>query len=167
MTDFEFSRRIPLDTIGAGGRDEDFAATSEECAALAKRFDWLAVDRLSGTARLTRVAGGVHAVGRLSARIVQACAATGEPVPENIDESFDLRFVEQLDTSDADEIELDEGDLDTLPIENGAIDLGEEAAQTLALAADPYPRCAESNDVNVSSGPANGAFAGLKGLLKP
>lgn len=167
MSEFEFSRRITLDTIGAGGRDEEFAATPEECAALAKRFDWLAVESLKGKARLTRVAGGVHAVGQLSARIIQACAATGEPVPENIEEPFDLRFVEQLDTSDAEEIELDEGDLDTLPIEGGAIDLGEEAAQTLALAADPYPRCADSDDVNVSSGPANGAFAGLKGLLKP
>jgi uncharacterized metal-binding protein YceD (DUF177 family) len=167
VSDVEFSRRVPLDTIGAGGRDEDFAATPEECAALAKRFDWLAVEHLRGTARLTRVAGGIHATGTLSARIVQACAATGEPVPEDIEESFDLRFVEQFASPEAEEVELDEGDLDTLPIEGGAIDLGEEAAQTLALAADPYPRCADSDDVNVSSGPANGAFAGLKGLIKP
>jgi hypothetical protein len=167
MSDVEFSRRVALDTIGAGGRDEDFAATPEECGALARRFDWLAVEHLRGMARLTRVAGGVHAVGKLSARIVQACVATGAPVPEDIEEPFDLRFVEQFDTSDAEEIELDAGDLDTLPIEDGAIDLGEEAAQTLALAADPYPRCADSDDVNLSAGPANGAFAGLKGLLKP
>jgi uncharacterized metal-binding protein YceD (DUF177 family) len=167
MSDYEFSRRITLDLIGAGGRDEEFAATPDECAALAQRFDWLAVESLSGKARLTRVAGGVHAKGTLSARIVQACAATGEPVPENIEESFDLHFVEDLAASEAEEVELGAGDLDTLPIENGAIDLGEEAAQTLALAADPYPRCGDGDEVNVTIGPANGAFAGLKGLLKP
>jgi uncharacterized metal-binding protein YceD (DUF177 family) len=167
VSDLEFSRRVTLDTIGAGGRDEEFAATPEECAALARRFDWLAVESLKGRARLTRVAGGVHATGTLSARIVQACAATGAPVPEDIEEPFDLHFVEDFGMSDAEEVELGEGDLDTLLIENGAIDLGEEAAQTLALAADPYPRCADVEDMNLQAGPANGAFAGLKGLIKP
>ncbi len=166
MNNIEFSRRITLDAIGAGGRDEEFTATPDECAALARRFDWLAVEQLCGKARLTRVAGGVHAAGTLSARIVQACAATGEPVHETIEKSFDLHFVENLGPSEAEEVELGAGDLDTLPIEDGAIDLGEEAAQTLALAADPYPRCAGSDEVRVTFGPANGAFAGLKGLLK-
>lgn len=167
MSDVEFSRRIALDTIGAGGRGEDFAATSEECAALARRFDWLAIDKLEGTARLTRVAGGVHATGTLRAKIVQSCVATGAPVPEVITESFDLQFVEGLATPESEEVELDAGELDTLPIEGGAIDLGEAAAQTLALAANPYPRCSGVEDVNVQTGPANGAFAGLKGLIKP
>lgn len=167
MSDVEFSRRIALDTIGAGGRDDEFAATVEERAALARRFDWAAIGRLEGTAKLTRVAGGVHATGTLRAQIVQNCVATGAPVPETIAESFDLRFVEGLATPESEEIELGEDELDTLPIEGGAIDLGEAAAQTLALAADPYPRCAGVDDVNLKSGPANGAFAGLQGLLKP
>lgn len=167
MSDPEFSRRIALDTIGAGGRDEDFAAKKDECAALARRFDWLAVEALNGSARLTRVAGGVHATGLLRARIVQRCVATGAPVTEKIEDAFDLRFVEGLATPESEEVELGEDELDTLPIEDGAIDLGEAAAQTLALAADPFPRCADADRVNVQTGPANGAFAGLKGLLKP
>lgn len=167
MSEFEFSRRVPLDTIGGGGRDEAFEASVEERAALAKRFGWIAVEALSGEARLTRVAGGVQAAGTLKARIVQRCAATDAPVAEDIAEPFDLRFVEQFDATEGEEIELAEGDLDTLPIEDGAIDLGEAAAQTLALAANPYPRCDNVEDVGLKTGPANGAFAGLKGLLKP
>jgi uncharacterized metal-binding protein YceD (DUF177 family) len=167
MSDLEFSRRVALDTIGEGGRNEKFAATVDEGAALAKRFDWLAVKSLTGTALLTRVAGSVHAVGTLKARIVQSCVATGDPVPEVIEESFDLRFVEGLATPESEEVELGEDELDTMPIEGGAIDLGEAAAQTLALAANPYPRCAGVEDVNLKTGPANGAFAGLERLLKP
>ncbi len=167
MNDLEFSRRIALDTIGAGGRDEDYSANKAECAALAQRFGWLAIESLRGSAKLTRIAGGVHAVGTLKAKIVQSCVTTGAPVAETITESFDLHFVEGLATPESEEIELAEEELDTLPIEGGAIDLGEAAAQTLALAADPFPRCADAEDVNLRVGPANGAFAGLKGLLKP
>ncbi|CAM3095050.1 Chitinase [Sphingomonas antarctica] len=167
MTELEFSRRIALDTIGAGERDEDFAATRDERDALARRFDWLAVDELKGRARLARVAGGVRATGRLHATIVQSCVATGAPVRESIDEAFDLHFVEGLATPESEEVELGESELDTLPIEGGAIDLGEAAAQTVALAANPYPRCADADDVNLTAGPANGAFAGLKGLIRP
>ena len=167
MNDPEFSRRIMLDMIGAGARDEEFSANKAECAALARRFGWVAVESLRGSAKLSRVAGAVHATGKLHARIVQNCVATGTPVPQAIEEPFDLCFVEGLATPESEEIELGPDELDTLPIEGGAIDLGEAAAQTLALAADPFPRCADAADVNLKTGPANGAFAGLKGLIKP
>ena len=39
-----------------------------------------------------------------------------------------------------DEIELSEDDCDTVFYTGGAIDLGEAAAETLALALDPFPR---------------------------
>ena len=69
-------------------------------------------------------------------------------------------------------MELAEGELDIVPYEGGAIDLGEAAAQTLVLALDPWPRAPDA-DVALRAagvlregeeGPGN-AFAKLKGLL--
>lgn len=160
----EFSHVVPLDRIGEGGRDERFVADEAQRAALARRFGWVAVERLDGEARLRKVAGGVAAVGHVSARIMQSCTVTNEPVAEDIDAPFDLRFVDALREAD-DEVELADDDLDTLPIEGGAIDIGEAAAQTVALAADPFPRAPGAGSGDASAGPSGHPFADLKGLL--
>ena len=67
----------------------------------------------------------------------------GEPVPEHVDEPFDLLFAPAPGGSGPDEeIELDSEDLDTIFHDGSAIDLGREIADTLVLAIDPYPRSA-------------------------
>ena len=55
-----------------------------------------------------------------------------------MDEAITLRFVEEGE--EGEEIELDGDAIDVLPIEGGAIDLGEAAAETLALSLDPFAR---------------------------
>ena len=103
--------------------------------------------------------------------MTQACSLTGEPLPARIDETVDLRFVEEI-VGEEDEIELSADALDTLPIENGVIDLGEAAAETMALALDPFPRAAGAEEAARKAGvvaedevqPFN-AFAALKGKL--
>jgi uncharacterized metal-binding protein YceD (DUF177 family) len=170
----EFSRRERLDAIGERERTVSIVATSDERAALAKRFGLLAIDRLSADFSIRRVAlaAGIEARGHVVADVVQPCIATGEPVPAKIDESVILRFVDD-NAPTTDEIELNEGDLDTLPIEDGAIDLGEAAAETLALALDPFPRSPDAETALKEAGvlgegdvrPA-GALAGLKAVLE-
>jgi uncharacterized metal-binding protein YceD (DUF177 family) len=81
----------------------------------------------------------VIAHGHVRAQVVQACVITDEPVPGTIDEPVALRFVID-DVAGEGEIELDEDALDTMLYDGAAIDLGEAAAETMALALNPYPR---------------------------
>lgn len=163
----EFSRIFPAGEIGERSRDITIEANAEECAALAKRFSIVAIGQLAATARLQRRADGIYAEGRMTAQVTQSCVATEKPVKARIDEPFVLRFVEDFDPQ-ADEIELSADDCDTVPIENGAIDLGEAVAETLALALDPWPRAPGADqaltEAGVSDGSDVGPFAALKAL---
>lgn len=137
----EFPRAVGLDTIGTAARTITIEANERERSALAARFDLIGIDALSATAELVAVGGGIEARGQLTARVVQRCVVSDDPVPATVTEAFALRFVDPaLLTPEGDEIELTDSDCDLLPIEGGAVDLGEAVAQTLALALDPFPR---------------------------
>lgn len=167
----EFSRPQRLDTIGAGELKVHVAADAAEMAALAVRFGLVSVERLEADYVLHRDVGGVIATGHVSAAATQACVATGGPVAARIEEEFALRF--RGDGDDApEEIELDEDALDTIFFEGGTIDLGEAAAETFALALDPFPRSAAATEALKAAGvkredevKPTGALAGLKDLL--
>lgn len=170
MTDApEFSRTYRLDAIGEGARSVSIAADAGELAALARRFGLIALNDLSATAQLTREDQVVTASGTLQADAVQACVASGEPVPAHISESFTLRFVPPaVQAGDEEEVELEESELDILTYEGGAVDLGEAAAQTLALALDPFPRAPDADDALREAGVIGeedaGPFSALKAL---
>ena len=68
----------------------------------------------------------------------QPCVATAEPVPFLITEALALLLTENQ--PEGEEIELADADLDSEPLVGDIIDIGELAAQALALALDPYPR---------------------------
>lgn len=140
----EFSRPVPIDRIGKGDdRPVRIAADAAERAALAKRFGLNRLDRLEADYTLTVVAGGWAATGTLFAEALQACVATGDDVPAHIDAPFTIRFVPEGALASAipdEEVELDEGTLDMMTVEDGRIDIGEAVAQTLALELDPFPR---------------------------
>jgi uncharacterized metal-binding protein YceD (DUF177 family) len=135
----ELTYIVRVHEIGGIARREAIAASPAECAALAARFDLLALDRLAADLAVVRDAGGIHVTGRLTAAGAQACVVSAEPVPFALDEAVDLRFTDAA-LPDADEVELAGTDLDVLPIEGDALDLGEAVAQSLGLALDPYPR---------------------------
>jgi uncharacterized metal-binding protein YceD (DUF177 family) len=167
----EFSRPQRLDTIGAGELKVHVAADAPEMAALATRFGLVSVERLEAGYVLQRDAAGVIATGHVSAVATQACVATGDPVAARIEEDFALRFVADGDEV-PEEIELDEDALDTMVFEGGAIDLGEAAAETFALALDPFPRSPVAAEALKAAGVKGedevkplGALAGLKDLL--
>jgi uncharacterized metal-binding protein YceD (DUF177 family) len=168
----EFSRRYTLDSIGAAPRTVTIEADEAERGALAKRFDLIALDSLRATATLHAVAGGIEARGAVDAAVTQACVVTADPVPGTIAEPFALRFIADVpsDAGDGEEgMELSDADCDVVPLEDGAIDLGEAVAQTLGLALDPFPRSAaeqaREDERKWVAGEEPGPFAGLKGLL--
>lgn len=140
MTAPEFSRPHRLDQIGAGESQVHIAATPEERAALAARFDLPSIELLEADYAIRRDAAGIIARGRITARVTQSCIATGDPVPASIDEDFAIRFLPETDTASEDEVELDSDECDTVFYTGSAVDLGEAAAETMALALDPFPR---------------------------
>ena len=136
----EFTRPIDGRRLPPAGGVYEIAATAEERAALARRFDLLQLGRLAARVELTPVPGGFFRLSAtLEAELVQACVVTLEPVPSRIEETFSLLYGAVDEQKD---IMLD-GDSETVePIEGGMIDIGEAVAQQLSLALDPFPRAA-------------------------
>lgn len=165
----EFSRIIKADTISDAPKRLDIGADETERRRLAGRFRLKSIDRLAAEVTLSRRAGIIHAEGVVHAAVVQACVVTNEPIPAQVDAPFSVRFVEAAFAPSVDEeVELSEQDCETLPLEDNAIDLGELAAETLALALDPYPRSAAADEALKEHGAVGeqegGAFAALKSL---
>lgn len=163
----EFARPQRLDTIGGEPRTVEIEADAPERAALAKRFDLIGIDRLAGRFTIRRDAAGIMVEGRVTAAVTQACSITGDPLPAAVDEPVALRFVPDGEAGQ-DEVELDDRDIDVIPYEGGAIDLGEVAAETMALALDPFPRGpnaeAKLKEAGVLSEEQAGPFGALAGL---
>ena len=135
----EFSHILHAHEIGTAARAVTLGASVAERAALAKRFDLIELAALDATLSARGVAGGVRVTGQFRARGAQPCGLTGAPVAFDLDEAVDLRFTAVVAVG-ADEVELTDADLDTLPMDGDGIDLGEAVAQSLGLALDPYPR---------------------------
>lgn len=159
----EFSRPLALGRILAAPRQERLVATGAECAALAERLGILAVERMGATLQLTPAAEGVVEVtGTLDAAVVQACVVTLEPVVQAVHEPVRWRLLPPgREPQDGPEDPWDE-----IPTDGtGLVDLGELAAEQLALALDPYPRAPDAV-LPAGLAPA-GAFAALAGLRRP
>lgn len=165
----EFSRSYRLDELGGGARKVEISADAAERTALADRFDLIAIETLEVAADLVRDGEAVTVTGHLRAAVTQACVASGEPVPAEVNEPFALRFVPAHAPDDSEEeMELAEGDLDEVTYDGNAVDLGEAAAQTLALALDPFPRAPDADETLREAGVVDeediGPFAALKAL---
>jgi uncharacterized metal-binding protein YceD (DUF177 family) len=134
----EFPRPERIDAIGEGDRRVTISADAGERAAVAARFGLVSVETLDAALTVRREAAGISVTGQVTAAVVQACSITDDPLPVQIDEPVALLFVEPGGSTE--EVELDQDALDTVEIEGAAIDLGEVAAETMALALDPFPR---------------------------
>ena len=168
----EFARPQRVDTIGDDARTIEVDADAQERAALAKRFDLIGIERLTGKFTIRRDAAGIIAEGRVTAAVIQACSITGDPLPATVDEPVALRFVAEEDAGQ-DEVELGDSDIDVIPHDGGTIDLGEVAAETMALALDPFPRGPNAEVVLKEAGVLSeeqagpfGVLAGLKDMLE-
>ncbi|MCW5729996.1 MAG: DUF177 domain-containing protein [Alphaproteobacteria bacterium] len=141
----EFSRLVEVDRLGEDGLRLSILADEAERRALAQRFGLIALDELRADIEVSRpIAGGpVRAVLDWKARVVQACVVTLEPVPASLADRAVLLYAEDAsgEAAAGAELELDFAEEDPPdPIVEGRIDLGEAAAEQLALALDPYPR---------------------------
>jgi uncharacterized metal-binding protein YceD (DUF177 family) len=136
----EFSRPVRADDAGVSRQPMLITADAAERAAVATRFGLLTLDRLEARLMLVREAVGIRVKGSVDAEGAQPCGLSAEPVTFRLSETVALLFTGAR--PEGDEIELDEADLDAELLTGDTIDLGEVAAQSMALALDPYPRAA-------------------------
>ena len=164
----EFSRMV--DIRQADGTRVELVASAEECAALARRFDLVRIDRLEADVSLIRDGEAVDASGTLSAGIVQSCAVSGENLPAAIREKLAFRFVPEGAHRPGEEVELDATALDEIEYAGTQFDLGEAVAQSLALAIDPFAEGPGAEEARRKAGLLGegeaGPFGALKGLLR-
>jgi uncharacterized metal-binding protein YceD (DUF177 family) len=137
----EFSRPLSLDRVSTTQHREEITATDKERVALVERFGLLSLDSLTASFTLKRVRKDlVRVKGHVTAALAQACVVTLDPVPAQVDERFEVDFLEGVQPAVTD-VELDaEAAEAPEPAPDGWIDLGELAAEQLGLALDPYPR---------------------------
>lgn len=148
-----FSRPILVESVGEKGLRLNLEASAAECAALAELDGLAAISKLAIEAELTRRGDRVFARGRVKGVVAQTCVVTLEPFDAQVDEPFEVEYAPEAIAEAAyaramAEIEAAPDRAAALaeqpdppdPIVNGRIDLGQLAAEFLALGLDPYPR---------------------------
>ncbi len=126
-------------------------ANEEERTALAGVHGLVSVDSFKADLDVTTwKKGGVRVVGTVSARIVQSCVTTLDPVEESVQEDISATFVPEGSKlavpkkSVEGEILLDAEGEDGPEIFSGdTIDVGQLAEEFFALGINPYPRRAD------------------------
>lgn len=173
----EFSRQVALDEISETEIHLDIEADEQERAALARRFDLLAVDALAARVGLRRCMARdgsgpvVRTTLAIDAEVTQSCVVTLEPVISRIGETDLVIEFRPADAAEfTSEVDIPPEAHDPPEILVGdKIDVGELAAEQLALVLDPYPRADGLEALPqsaVSDGPADSEedhpFAALK-----
>ncbi len=151
---------------------QTLSAHPEEREAIKALLDLEALERFEFTYRIRVDAKGrVHVSGRLEADLVQTCVVTLEPVPVSIDVPVSAAFWPAPMVAALEGKAEDRSDLFDWPevINDGSIDLGTLAYETLATSLEPYPKKAGATftwpeGAALDEEPENGPFAGLKGL---
>jgi uncharacterized metal-binding protein YceD (DUF177 family) len=147
--DIPFSYPVKVGHISANPVEVHLEADADELKALAQSWDVVSVGDLRADLQISRwKRDGVRLKGRLTAKIVQSCVVTLEPVESVLDESFEQIFVPENSKlarrsgeGETAEMVLDPDGPD-LPetFAGDTIDAGEVVAEFAALAIDPYPR---------------------------
>lgn len=138
------------ESIPEAGVKAERRATAEELAAITSALNILGAEEVVFAYGIKNAGGGAYRLsGRLSAKLVQACVVTLEPVAARIaedvrvefrpDEQTRRRAVDVLD--EPMDLSADfERDEDIEPITGGRMEIGRIVFETLASALDLYPR---------------------------
>lgn len=166
-TPLEFSRLIAVDRIGSARKTQKLVADAAERAALAKRLDLVAIDRLEALVTLRRVRAGLYLemVSELQADVVQTDVVTLDPLPAQVADKTIQLFGPLRGRPDLAEIDLSSELNDPEPFDGAEFDMGEQVAQQLSLALDPHPRAATSDSETSEAGDSeSGASPAEKSL---
>jgi uncharacterized metal-binding protein YceD (DUF177 family) len=132
---------LPED-VPAGSLKASKAASATERDAVAKALDLQELPLLEIAYTVKNIGDGVYRLkGQLTARVVQTCGVTLEPVPSEMSERIDIEFrpAEIMDDEKSGVIDLDD-EIDVEPIVNDGMELGRVVFECFSAALDPYPR---------------------------
>jgi uncharacterized metal-binding protein YceD (DUF177 family) len=163
VTDFtpEFSRVIALARLGSAPFWQKIEATPGERERLSRRFDLLALDRLTAAVQLRREGDDLIVLeAALEAEFVQSCVVTLEPVVGSLSNSFVLVYgpaeVEHQEIGSLREEAAFE------PLNGDAIDIGEAVAQEFSLLLPAFPRHPDATiDAEAAAESTGSRFAAL------
>lgn len=140
MEPSEFSWVFDLITANEHAVAVSQNASETEMAALAKRFDVRAMEAMEAQLTVTPHALGYHVTGEVGARVHQTCALSGAPLVNTAKARINFLAVSMEIDVDLDSVEEAYEVNEAALVEGHEIDLGELAAQYLALAIDPFAR---------------------------
>jgi uncharacterized metal-binding protein YceD (DUF177 family) len=154
----EFSRLIPIESIGNNNKNIFIEATRKECELLAIRFGLISLNSLSANLCLSLKKGGkiISLKGSFQANVFQTCVVTLENLSNRVEGSLDLLYNNNFKYSNGIEetVNIDENInieevLETLIEES--IDIGEAVSEQLALEINFFPRKTGVSFVNFST----------------
>lgn len=136
----EYSVEVDLPSLGRAGKFFKLAANEDECSKIAARLGVIKIAKLEGEMRLSATKTDIKASGVVNASLIRECVSSLEPMPEQIDENFQISFSRQP-PSQTDAADEESEDL-LLPEyhEGEMFDVGELLVQQLSLAMTPFPR---------------------------
>ena len=166
MTDTipEFSRLVPLARLGPGLFREQIEATPSEREKLSRRFDLLALDRLTAGVELRRQGDELIVLeAAFEAEFLQSCVVTLEPIAGTVSDRFVLVYgpveAEQQETG------TQQAEAAFEPLNRDVIDIGEAVAQELSLSLPAFPRHPDAKiDVETSVASTGSPFISLARL---
>jgi uncharacterized metal-binding protein YceD (DUF177 family) len=130
-------------------------ANKQEREVLARDLGILSVDSLEADVQLCILDDGDAAAqlsGTISARVVQACGVTLEPVDESIHAVFECKFGQESTDEIREEIEIPLSSLEPVePIIDGIIDVGVVLVEQLSIEMNPFPRLEDSKFLGYST----------------
>lgn len=151
-----------LGEIGPNGWANDFMATPDQCAKIAKRFEIPKVKELSAHICANIDRDLIRVSGHIAARLERVCVVTLESFDEVLDTDFEALFAENVPL-------IKEGEMkdDIEPIERGRLDIFEIVAEQVGLNMNPFPHKEGVNGDYIEQGDStNRPFANLKKLIK-
>lgn len=137
--------------------------------ALASELGLLELPNLHFSGRITPSGADAWKLsGKLTARVVQACVVTLEPVPSAISQEVERYYSPHVIQPEDEEVEIPEDDTEPL---GQYIDAAAVMAEELALALPLYPRAPDAElpvatDASDDEDNTRRPFAGLADLLK-
>jgi uncharacterized metal-binding protein YceD (DUF177 family) len=148
MTSNLFSYVVDIRSLATLAQPIVLEATVDQRAELATRFGLGSIEKLTATLAVTPDPRGVRVQGDVVSDLHYLCRVSREPFAAHVAEPVNILLLEGVTEEDLPSPEaaaLAADPVELLPLEGADIDIAKLAAETMALALDPFPRGAEAD----------------------